>query len=114
MLESVYLTHVRRPDRVGGILTVVRNLVWCRLDDILEVTTSQEMTLHWGQILLGEQSSGSIPEVRLCWRCRFWEGIYVLYNYNGKRSISQAVQKLLSTPVVGNESNILRHMTFVN
>lgn len=38
----------------------------------------------------------------------------MLYNYTGKRSISQAVQKLLSTPVVGAESNILRHMTFVN
>lgn len=38
----------------------------------------------------------------------------MLYNYTGKRSISQAVQKLLSTPTVGTVSNVLRHMTFVN
>eukprot|EP00884_Botryococcus_braunii_P011790 jgi/Botrbrau1/20611/Bobra.113_1s0037.1 len=44
----------------------------------------------------------------------YWEAVYVLYSYTGKRSISQAVQKLLSTPIVGAESNVLRHMTFVN
>ncbi|DBB07121.1 hypothetical protein WJX77_009803 [Trebouxia sp. C0004] len=42
----------------------------------------------------------------------FWEGIYVLYTYAAKRTTSQKVQKHLSTPVVGGEVNILRHMTF--
>ena len=46
------------------------------------------------------------------WTCRFWEGIYVLYTYAAKRTTSQKVQKHLSTPVVGGEVNILRHMTF--
>ena len=44
--------------------------------------------------------------------CRFWEGIYVLYDYSAPRSASQQVQKYLSTPIVGKELNILRHMTF--
>ena len=44
--------------------------------------------------------------------CRFWEGIYVLYTYAAKRTTSQKVQKHLSTPIVGGEANILRHMTF--
>jgi small subunit ribosomal protein S6 len=44
---------------------------------------------------------------------RFWDGVYVLYTYTAKRSTSQGVQKLLSKPAVGGESNILRHMTFV-
>jgi hypothetical protein len=38
----------------------------------------------------------------------------VLYTYAAKRKTSQGVQKLLSTPVVGSESNLLRHMTFIN
>ncbi|KAK9815419.1 hypothetical protein WJX72_003375 [[Myrmecia] bisecta] len=42
----------------------------------------------------------------------FWDGIYVMYTYASKRSVSQSVQKLLSTPVVGAENNILRHLTF--
>ena len=45
--------------------------------------------------------------------CRFWDGIYVLYTYAAQRRTSQAVQKLLSTPVVGKEKNVLRHMTFI-
>ncbi len=45
--------------------------------------------------------------------CRFWDGIYVLYTYAAQRKTSQAVQKLLSTPVVGKEKNVLRHMTFI-
>lgn len=45
--------------------------------------------------------------------CRFWDGIYVLYTYAAQRKTSQAVQKLLSTPVVGQEKNVLRHMTFI-
>lgn len=43
---------------------------------------------------------------------RFWEGIYVLYTYAAKRTTSQKVQKHLSTPIVGGEANVLRHMTF--
>ncbi|KAK9833278.1 hypothetical protein WJX81_002178 [Elliptochloris bilobata] len=43
----------------------------------------------------------------------FWDGVYVLYTYTAKRSTSQGVQKLLSKPATGGESNILRHMTFV-
>jgi len=43
----------------------------------------------------------------------FWDGIYVLYTYAAQRKTSQAVQKLLSTPVVGKEKNVLRHMTFI-
>ncbi|KAL3160386.1 hypothetical protein ABBQ32_010711 [Trebouxia sp. C0010 RCD-2024] len=42
----------------------------------------------------------------------FWEGIYVLYTYSAKRTTSQKVQKHLSTPIVGGEANVLRHMTF--
>lgn len=41
-----------------------------------------------------------------------WEGIYVLYAYAAKPSVSQAVQTLLSTPEAGGENTILRHMTF--
>ena len=44
---------------------------------------------------------------------RFWDGIYVLYTYAAQRKTSHAVQKLLSTPVVGKEKNVLRHMTFI-
>lgn len=40
--------------------------------------------------------------------CRFWDGIYVLYDYTAPRKASQAVQKYLSTPIVGSEMNILR------
>ena len=36
----------------------------------------------------------------------------MLYDYSAPRAASQAVQKYLSTPVVGAEYNILRHMTF--
>lgn len=43
---------------------------------------------------------------------KFWEGIYVLYEYAAPRRASPAVQKYLSTPIVGAEYNILRHMTF--
>lgn len=43
-----------------------------------------------------------------------WEGVYVLYRYAAKRATSQGVQKLLSTPAVGAEENVLRHMTFVS
>lgn len=43
---------------------------------------------------------------------KFWEGIYVLYEYAAPRKASPAVQKYLSTPIVGAEYNILRHMTF--
>jgi hypothetical protein len=39
---------------------------------------------------------------------RFWDGIYVLYDYTAPRKASQAVQKYLSTPIVGSEMNILR------
>lgn len=42
----------------------------------------------------------------------YWEGQYVLYRYAAKRATSQGVQKLLSTPAVGAEANVLRHMTF--
>jgi hypothetical protein len=70
-------------------------------------------------VMLGEQSYGFC-----CWclsrmpsssalLCRFWDGIYVLYTYAAQRKTSQAVQKLLSTPVVGKEKNVLRHMTFI-
>lgn len=45
---------------------------------------------------------------------RYWDGIYVLYTYTAQRQTSQNVQKLLSTPVVGSEKNILRHVTFAN
>lgn len=41
-----------------------------------------------------------------------WEGVYVLYTYAAHPSTSTAVQKMLSTPEAGGESNILRHMTF--
>jgi small subunit ribosomal protein S6 len=43
---------------------------------------------------------------------RFNEGIYVLYTYAAGPSVSQAVQRNLSTPEAGSELNILRHMTF--
>ena len=43
----------------------------------------------------------------------YWEGVYVLYRYGAKRATSQAVQRLLSAPPVGAETNVLRHMTFV-
>ena len=43
---------------------------------------------------------------------RFSEGIYVLYTYTAASTVSQAVQKTLSTPEAGSELNILRHMTF--
>ena len=42
----------------------------------------------------------------------YWEGVYVLYRFSAKRATSQGVQKLLSTPAVGAEANVLRHMTF--
>ena len=45
---------------------------------------------------------------------RYWDGIYVLYTYAAQRKTSQTVQKLLSTPIVGSEKNVLRHMTFIN
>lgn len=41
-----------------------------------------------------------------------WEGIYVVYTYAARRQTAQAVQKLLSTPEVGSEDNVLRHITF--
>lgn len=41
-----------------------------------------------------------------------WEGIYVLYTYAAPAHVSQAVQRLLSTPDAQNETLILRHMTF--
>ena len=44
--------------------------------------------------------------------CRFWDGIYVLYTYGSHPRTAQGVQKLLSTPVVGAENTLLRHMTF--
>ena len=59
---------------------------------------------------------GVLPDwdITLCrMLCRFWDGIYVLYTYAAQRRTSQAVQKLLSTPIVGKEKNILRHMTFI-
>ena len=43
---------------------------------------------------------------------RFNEGIYVLYTYGAGATVSQKVQKMLSTPEAGAELNILRHMTF--
>ena len=48
------------------------------------------------------------------WVNRYWDGIYVLYTYAAQRKTSQNVQKLLSTPIVGSEKNVLRHMTFIN
>ncbi|KAL6771477.1 PRPS6 [Auxenochlorella protothecoides x Auxenochlorella symbiontica] len=42
---------------------------------------------------------------------KFTEGIYALYTYTASPPTSQAVQRLLSTPVAGGEFNILRHMT---
>ena len=42
-----------------------------------------------------------------------WDGIYVLYQYASKRVTSQNVQKYLSTPPIGGEISILRHMTFL-
>ena len=45
--------------------------------------------------------------------CRYWDGVYVLYTFSAQRRVSQAVQKLLSTPVVGDKKNVLRHMTFI-
>lgn len=44
---------------------------------------------------------------------RFSEGIYVLYTYTAGPATGQAVQRYLSTPMAGNEQNILRHMTFL-
>ena len=44
--------------------------------------------------------------------CRYWDGIYVLYTYAANPKTAQGVQKLLSTPAVGSETNVLRHMTF--
>lgn len=41
-----------------------------------------------------------------------WEGIYVLYTYAARASVSPKVQKMLSTPESGNEKTLLRHMTF--
>lgn len=41
-----------------------------------------------------------------------WEGIYVLYTYAARPSVSQPVQKMLSTPDASNENLVLRHMTF--
>lgn len=46
-----------------------------------------------------------------CQQFRFTEGIYALYTYTASPPTSQAVQRLLSTPVAGGEFNILRHMT---
>ncbi|KAK9906547.1 hypothetical protein WJX75_004008 [Coccomyxa subellipsoidea] len=43
----------------------------------------------------------------------YWDGVYVLYTFGAQRRVSQAVQKLLSTPVVGDKKNVLRHMTFI-
>jgi small subunit ribosomal protein S6 len=43
---------------------------------------------------------------------RFPEGIYVLYTYGAGPTVSNAVQRMLSTPEAGAELNILRHMTF--
>ncbi|CAL8462187.1 g1718 [Coccomyxa elongata] len=44
----------------------------------------------------------------------YWDGVYVLYTYGAQRRVSQAVQKLLSTPIVGQDKkNVLRHMTFI-
>eukprot|EP00199_Chlamydomonas_sp_CCMP681_P003588 CAMPEP_0119102076 /NCGR_PEP_ID=MMETSP1180-20130426/942_1 /TAXON_ID=3052 ORGANISM="Chlamydomonas cf sp, Strain CCMP681" /NCGR_SAMPLE_ID=MMETSP1180 /ASSEMBLY_ACC=CAM_ASM_000741 /LENGTH=183 /DNA_ID=CAMNT_0007086301 /DNA_START=71 /DNA_END=622 /DNA_ORIENTATION=- len=40
------------------------------------------------------------------------EGIYVLYTYAARRQTAKAIQKLLSTPGVGTEENIMRHITF--
>lgn len=51
-------------------------------------------------------------DFKVCLFFRFWEGIYVLYTYAAKRTTSQKVQKHLSTPIVGGEANVLRHMTF--
>ncbi len=42
----------------------------------------------------------------------YWEGVYVVYTYAARRQTAKAVQKLLSTPDVGSEDNILRHITF--
>ena len=59
-----------------------------------------------------------VSHVKLCFKVcrhhmtpperRFWEGIYVLYDYSAPRTASQQVQKYLSTPIAGNELNILR------
>lgn len=43
---------------------------------------------------------------------RFGEGIYVLYTYAAGPTVSQSVQRMLSTPEAGAELNVLRHMTF--
>jgi len=42
----------------------------------------------------------------------FADGIYVLYTYDASPQVVAPVQKLLSTPTVGAELNVLRHMTF--
>ena len=64
-----------------------------------------ERAVTWNDVCMLEENC----------RCagRFWDGVYVLYTYTAKRSTSQGVQKLLSKPAIGGESNILRHMTFV-
>jgi len=43
---------------------------------------------------------------------KHWDGIYVLYEYVAPRQATPQVQKYLSTPAVGADSNVLRHMTF--
>ena len=61
---------------------------------------------------MGKYSQNAGSKRRISYR--YWEGIYVLYTYAANPATTQGVQKLLSTPVVGAESNILRHMTFKN
>jgi small subunit ribosomal protein S6 len=43
--------------------------------------------------------------------CRQWEGIYVLYTYAARRQTARTVQLNLSTPEVGSENVLLRHIT---
>ncbi len=40
------------------------------------------------------------------------EGSYALYTYSAKRATARAVQKFLSTPDVGSEDVVMRHITF--
>lgn len=62
----------------------------------------------WGSthpLAFSHLPTSSLPTIR------FTEGIYALYTYTASPPTSQAVQRLLSTPVAGGEFNILRHMT---
>lgn len=78
---------------------------------MLCLVNSGQEDLQWGW-LIGMQFCTCVAD-EVCHGCRYWDGVYILYTYGAQRKVSQAVQKLLSTPVVGSEKNVLRHMTFI-